>query len=160
MSLKFHGRKFSWPTCEISELLALWYLHDCACNALTLGFHLEVCMYMQGLYRIYFFVRHTLNNNIMMYNHVLTSQVGCVCWGGGRGDTICLIIKPQIILIFYALYIKSICLLAPKINETMDMLLVIKIFVWLFCCKCLILCNNTWEWQTHLITEALHSVNS
>ena len=35
---------------------------------------------------LFFFVRHTLNNNnIMMYNHVLASQMGCVCWGGGRG---------------------------------------------------------------------------
>ena len=40
-------------------------------------------------------------------------------------------LKPQIILMFYVLYIKGTCPLAPqiiiiKINETLDMMLVIK----------------------------------
>ena len=40
---------------------------------------------MQGFIQD-FFVRHTLNNNIIMYNHVLASQGGDVCvnWGGGE----------------------------------------------------------------------------
>ena len=39
---------------------------------------------MQGFIQdFFFFVRHTLNNNIIMYNHVLANQGGCVNWGGG-----------------------------------------------------------------------------
>ena len=44
-------------------------------------------MYMQAQgFILDFFVRHTLNNNIMMYNHVLARQGDvCVNLGGGEG---------------------------------------------------------------------------